>query len=1390
MFKVKGWIPFIVVYLAGLLICHSLVFASVNKAVKSEIGQIATGSQAGAESLKLEVGKPIERELRGGETHTYEIKVEAGQYLMILVDQRGIDVVVGLVGPDGGQVLRGDAFNEAWGLEPVEYVFETSGSYQINTASLYNDAPQGRYEIKLVTLRTATENDRILSEAAKLNQELEGLNSRREFEAALPVGERLLTQIEKSQDKEQHLPIAIYLENTAIAFEAKENLEKAEPLYLRALAIFEKVLGPDHPDLTTSLYNLAEVYRIRGDYAKAEPLYQRVIAIWEKSLGPDDYRVSLPLNNLAMLYYSKGDYAKAEPLFRRALEIREKASGSDHFGVALSLFSLARLYNIKGDYAKAEPLYQRAIATYEKADVSDHLDVATALNDLATIYYYRVNYQKAEPLYQRALKIREKSLGPEHPDVADSLNNLALLYDKKGDYEKAEPLYRRALAINEKALGPDHPSLATPLNNLAVLYREKGEYEKAEPLYQRALAIDEKALGPEHPNVAMSLNNLAFLYHKEGEYEKAEPLYQRALKIREKALGSEHPSVASSLSNLAELYREKGEYEKVEPLYQRALAINEKALGPDHPDVANSLNNLAGLYHTKGEYEKAEPLYQRALAINEKALGPDHPDVANSLNNFANLYSVKGDYINAEAMYRRALAIDEKALGPYHPDVANSLNNFANLYYEKGDYAKAVPLLQRSLEIRVKVLGPDHPDVAVSLINFANLYSVKGDYINAEAMYRRALEIQEKALGPDHPGVATSFSNLAALYYLKGDYEKAVPMYQHALMIQEKALGPDHLYVARSLSYLSALFQAKGDLASAITLSTRSTSISERNISFNILSGSERQKLAYLATFSLETNQVLSLHVTSAPDNPDAFRLALTTALRRKGRALDAMSDSFALLRRHLKSDDLALLDQLSQSRTRLSNLLLAGPDRLPIAQYKSEVSNLQEQVEQLEAQISNRSAEFRTQSQPVSIEAIQASIPIGSSLLEFITFYPYNPKQHRWEQRRYLVYILTNKGEPQWADLGNAQEMDNAVAALRSVLRKDGDKPLSDVEQEVKPRARRLDQLVMQPVRKLLGQTRSLLIAPDGALNLVPFAALVDEQNHFLVENYSISYLTTGRDLLRLQAHPQNKRDAIVVANPDFDYPAKAGQTPGPKIAGASYEPLSRLKATQQEATELKVIFPNAEVVTQQRATKAYLKGLSSPMLLHIATHGFFLEDQPDQKPPGPLEGGMRLLVRRRGDAGSLEDEIPAGLRLENPLLRSGLFLTGANAAGARGEEGILTALEVSGLDLWGTKLVVLSACDTGVGEIKDGEGVYGLRRALVLAGSESQMMSLWPVSDTGTSELMVEYYKGLKAGQGRSEALREVQLKMIIDPKRRHPFYWASFIQSGEWANLAGKR
>ena len=447
--------------------------------------------------------------------------------------------------------------------------------------------------------------------------------------------------------------------------------------------------------------------------------------------------------------------------------------------------------------------------------------------------------------------------------------------------------------------------------------------------------------------------------------------------------------------------------------------------------------------------------------------------------------------------------------------VAASLNSLAVLYVQMGNYAAAEPLHQRSLAIVEKVHGKEHPVVAASLNNLANLYQEQGNYAEAEPLHQRSLAIKEKVLGQEHPDVAYSLHNLAALYVQMGNYAEAEPLYQTALAIFEKVLGQEHPDVATILNNLASLYQAEGDILRALDFLTRSTNIEETNLTLILATGSDARKRAYMNTLSGTTNETVSLHLQDAPNNLQAARLALTTVLRRKGRVLDALTATLQTLRQNLTPEDQNLLDELTATRTQLAVLTFNPSQELPPEQYRHLLETLTAKGEQLEDSLSRHSAEFRRQTQPVTIETVQQLIPQNVALVELVLYQPFNPKAKPGERSnpRYAAYILRTQGTPQWIDLGDAEAIHQELLDFGFSLQD----PYTPIFQ-VKQTARALDAKLMQPIRKLLGNTRTILLSPDAALNLIPFEALVDESERYLVETYSFTYLTAGRDLLRLQ--------------------------------------------------------------------------------------------------------------------------------------------------------------------------------------------------------------------------------------------------------------------------------
>jgi CHAT domain-containing protein/Tfp pilus assembly protein PilF len=967
-------------------------------------------------------------------------------------------------------------------------------------------------------------------------------------------------------------------------------------------------------------------------------------------------------------------------------------------------------------------------------------------------------------------------------------------------------IQRRGIAVVEQLSAPDGKSIARFVSEWRPEVTERvgfvAETAGAYRLDVRAtirgsvgryeIQIAEIRAATEHDrwlHEAHRLSTEAFTLGTAGKYQEAASLAARAVGLAEKVLGPNDSLVGYLLNDLGAYQRNGGEYAKAEVTLQRALEVNEKALGPDHTQTADSRNRLGLVYRSMNDYPKAERLLRQSLEITERTLGPEHPRVVAFLDNLEAVEFDLGDLTQAEHDLERAIAIAEKILEPDSVDKARLLNNLGNLYRARGDYARAEPLLLRALAIYEKKFGLENPRVGDTLQNLGIIARQRKDYARAVELYQRALAIREKTVGPEHPNVAALQNNIANIYHAQHDYAKALELQQRALRIAEKAVGPYHGLTLTLLANIARTYMAMGDITSAIQFQARAETGQEVAVALDLVVGSERQKLAYVDDLAESSARTISLNLSFAPNDPGAANLATLVLLQRKGLVLDAMSDSFNALRQRSNPEDQKLLDQLNSTVARLAKLALDGPGKMEREEYRKELTSQEEEKEKLEAEISERSAEFRARSQTVTLAAIQAAIPTSAALIEFATYRPFDPKavnnDEAFGQPHYVAYVLRREGPAQGKDLGDAKAIDNAVDAWRQALR---DPQRKDAQQL----ARAVDEKVMRPVRALLGDATQLIVSPDGELNLIPLAALVDERGRYLIEHYSLSYLTSGRDLLRMQVARESRSSPLVVANPSFGEPAtelfaktnagvksttrnsrRRSITIGNDLSEVYFAPLD---GTSLEAQSIRALFPDASVLTGAEATESAVKQVKAPRILHLATHGFFLAAPATAAIGSPPPG---------------ERSINASAEIENPLLRSGLAFSGANLRhGSNNDDGILTALEASGLNLWGTKLVVLSACDTGVGEVRNGEGVYGLRRAFVLAGAESLVMSLWPISDFTTRELMTNYYRNLKQGLGRGEALRKVQLDMLKRNPKLHPFYWANFIQSGDWTNLDGQR
>ncbi|MBW1789099.1 MAG: CHAT domain-containing protein, partial [Deltaproteobacteria bacterium] len=695
-------------------------------------------------------------------------------------------------------------------------------------------------------------------------------------------------------------------------------------------------------------------------------------------------------------------------------------------------------------------------------------------------------------------------------------------------------------------------------------------------------------------------------------------------------------------------------------------------------------------------------------------------------------------------------------------------------------YTEAEPLFNRSLAMAQKVLGPDHPDTALTLNNFAVLYDNMKNFSKAETLYKQALEIHEKSLGVNHPNVALDLNNLAFLNQAMGNYDRAEPFYKRALEIKEKALGPDHPDTALSLFNLAFMYGTQGRNNESLTLFKRGLTIQDRFIRNVLGIGNERQKLLLITDQAGGYEGTLSLIHLKFTKDPKALRLGLNIVLSRKGVVFDAQARQRQALMSSVDPKAKEAWKELSSLRAQLAKLLMVKPDEMSAKEYQLKTVSLQWKIEKLESSLAALSplvAEEMEQRQATA-EKVASILPKGSVLAEFVKIGLFDWDKCKWSGKKvYLVFILHPDRRIELIPLGDADKLDEKVQTLMGRV-----SSIPNSQSDVKIQsdsAKELYSLLWEPLTGPVGNAVDVIVSPDGILNLVSFSALRDPEDRFLIEDRSITYVTSGRDLLRGKSGFQPESDLFIAANPKFDMEVQTEPNTGQSLkkgfrsAGFAFQ-FPPLPGTLEEATEIPHLLPGKikVVVTGKDATESAVLNAKRPKTLHLATHGFFLKDQKAI----PANANLRP---------SFKSTLPRGF--ENPLVRSGLaFAQANNASKAKtSNDGLLTALEVSGMDLHGTELVTLSACETGVGEVKTGEGVFGLRRAFALSGARNLMMSLWPVSDSITAEQMKSFYRFYGKGASPAEALRKAQLETIATLRKRFgaapASLWAPFILQG---------
>jgi CHAT domain-containing protein/tetratricopeptide (TPR) repeat protein len=1034
----------------------------------------------------------------------------------------------------------------------------------------------------------------------------------------------------------------------------------------------------------------------------------------------------------------------------------------------------ARVFQQEKDQAKALEFFTKA-HTELKKDSAVTLTCFLLSMEAGDYCVATGKYPLAEPFYSSGKQAIEKIAGTSSADYALSCNNLGRLYRLMGQYPKAEPLLIEARNIRAKVLGKNTADYATSCNNLAVLYAEVGQYDDAGPLYLEALQIRRTVLGKEHIDYATSCNNLAIYYVLTGRSSVAEPLYIEAKNIREKVLGKEHPFYAASCNNLGALYLDMGQYSKAEPLYIEARQIREKTLGREHPDYAGSCDNLAILYMDIGNYEAAEALYKEARQIREKALGPRHIEYAKGCNNLALLYKILGQYEKALSLFAEARNIFAEAVGREHFEYGKCCNNLGAVYMDMNDYAKAAPLYEEAREVWGKALGKDNPEYAKACHNLALVEFEKDNYAAAIALFDEANNIREKALGKEHLDYAEGCDNLASVYLKQGDCGKAIALYKQAREIRERIVGTAHPEYLQSCINLANAYRNCGDPAMALNLYTEAFSSQQVLLQKVFRFTAEPEKQAYLKKINEYRSYFLSFSADVPNDKSAVY--AYETSLANKNLILNE-SQRLRLLVNH--TGDTALLGKYNNWISMREQLAfwytrpLSGNDKTVLAE-------LEEKADALEKELTRSSAQFRKVQPERSWRDVQASLKHGEAAVEFSQFRYHDGKQ--WGDSTYYIAVIIRKDKPAPELLRLFEKKELSVLLGRA---NPGPQLLNILYSSAGKNGSSLYRLIWGPLEKSLAGISTVYFSPAGELYKISFAALPVSATQVLADKYRLVQLNStatladssspviaATDKLVLYGGIQYEADSVSIRRAVINAAVNnmASRSVPEELLRSSGGDFYFLAESEKEVNEIGKMARqynyDAAIIKGISATEESVKGLSggsSPAVLHIATHGFFFGD--------PL---VRNKETRSADRSPFENS-------GNPLIRSGLAFSGANNAWRRKpvsgvEDGILTAYEVSNMYLPGTKLAVLSACETGLGDIQGSEGVYGLQRAFKMTGAENLVMSLWKVPDTETAEFMEEFYKNLFAKQTIHTAFYNAQV-MMKDKYRNTPYKWAAWV------------
>ncbi|MBK9641623.1 MAG: CHAT domain-containing protein [Saprospiraceae bacterium] len=978
----------------------------------------------------------------------------------------------------------------------------------------------------------------------------------------------------------------------------------------------------------------------------------------------------------------------------------------------------------------------------------------------------------------------------------DSLIKVSREFAVKKDYSQGIAVIGSAEQYTIEKFGRESSQFASCLLIRGLNYFYMADFKETEKVFLEAKAIYEQVLGKESLKYASSLDFLAFLYRRLNNFEKAEAYWLESISIQEKLQTTDLGTYITSLSNLAFLYNSNNNYEKAEIFFLKLLAAREKLFGKNHQEYAKSLKNLGGLYQAMGDYKKAESYFLEGIAIEAKVLGKEHPTYANSLTGLAIVYFYLGNYTKAESLYLEGIHIMKNVSGKQDIFLANSLKNLANLYCKTQSFDKAEPLHIEAKEIIEKVKGKEGPDYANSLEALANLYVSAGKYEKAEQALIESIAILDEAIAKKnyfYSGnvnmlslYANSMKILADLYLKTGSLAKAEPLLIKSKSIEEKVKGKDHPDYTITSIYLSNLYEAQNRFDMSESLLTEVQGLSQKRL-INSTSFLSELELAEYVISSQEIGNDLFGKLTARNINGSELgilpSLAFDQSLFYKGFVLNAAER--LNLPSLIQPESAELAGNLKSYRRQL-----AAEYAKPLDQ-RNDISELEAKANSAEKELARSAKGYADASRQVKWQDVKAVLKPSEAAIEFVHFKFSFQEKSDSTMYAALLFISGDK-QPKFIPLFEEKSLDSLLNS-KSERKADYVNSLYTLVDRgavaVEAHKKSLYEILWKPLEKELTHVNTIYFSPSGLLHRLNLDAIPFSETETLADRYNLIELNSTRQLVIPTQIKNANNDAVLYGGIQYEQDSMF-QSNEPLMASRSRGELSfsnvdttlrggswnYLAGTEREVNAIEKIMQTSGVQTNLKkgyaATEDSFKNIGvdnspSPRILHIATHGYFFND-PKNTAEKSKVGSQAESVFKMSD---------------HPMLRSGLIMSGGNVAWQGKptlegrEDGVLTAYEISQMNLSNTELVVLSACETGLGDIQGNEGVYGLQRAFKIAGAKHIIMSLWQVPDKQTSLLMTTFYKKWlenkmtipDAFHAAQKELRDIGLD---------PYQWAGFV------------